>query len=685
MRVRVGIDTGGTFTDVVVLRDDSSAPVVLKVPSTPAHPADAFIAALSTVSQRLEQDGHRVGLLLHGTTLCTNAVLEGKTAEAIGLIVTEGFRDILEIGRQTVPGGLGKVLLWVKPPRIVPSWLVREVRERMDVNGECLTPLDVSQVRQIVADYRRLGVSSIGISLLHSYANPAHELMVMDVFRQEYPESWVSAGSQIHPEFREYERTLLCLLNASLMPVLSGYLQSIDVAVGEVTVTAPFFLMQSNGGVGSVKVLRERPVLTVLSGPAAGVLAAAFTGRSAGYTNIISFDVGGTSTDIGLIEGGRPRVITHGQIGHYPTTLPMVDVTSIGAGGGSVAWVGPGPSLRVGPRSAGADPGPVCYGKGGLAPTLTDANLVLGRLPLQLAGGAVVLSLDRAWAALEGIGKEFGLSTLQAAQGVVDIAVENMANGIRQVSVRRGFDPRDYALVAFGGAGGLHAAEVAKLLGIPIALIPPHPGVHSALGLLVSELRHEFVCTARRRLHESELVDVTKMFTELEQGAQAKVAGFAEAADWTFERGADLRYRGQGYELTVSVPGGLLERAELNTLLDGFHRRHQQIYGFSLPGEEVELVNLRLTAFAPLQSLPVIEIKEEGTDASAAQIGSRPLFLIEQGGFVDAPVYERARLEARNVIQGPAMVEQVDTSIYIPTGVRGVVDRHGHLVLEMPD
>ena len=476
MSLRIAIDTGGTFTDVIAIDEATGAQVAVKTPSTPDDPSRGLLNGIREVTG---DDHAALGQVLHGTTTATNAVLQHRF-EGLGLLVTSGFRHVIEIARQSVPDGYGNSFFWVKPPRLVPLHLVREVKERLRYDGTVLEPLDEASVIEAVEDLVDLGVTRIAVCLLHAYANPAHEQRVGAIVVEHFPSAFVSLSSVVLPEYREYERAMTTLIDVMVKPYCQTYLnrarEQIQLRAGETS----FLIMQSNGGIVSSKAAGEKPVTMLLSGPAGGVLGATHIASLAGYRDILTLDVGGTSTDVSLVRDLTPQLSTHTMVESYPVKTPMLDVVAVGAGGGSLAWIDPYGALKVGPQSGGADPGPICYARGGTEPTVTDAGVVLGRLPEAFIGGGLTLDIGSARSAFEALGQQLGLTAEDAAAGVLEIAASNQVQGIRTVTTTRGLDPGDYAMIAFGGAGGLFAADVADFLGIRVAVSPPNPGNLSA-------------------------------------------------------------------------------------------------------------------------------------------------------------------------------------------------------------
>jgi len=669
---RVGVDVGGTFTDVVTVRDSELS--VRKVPSTPTDPADGVINGLEAGIP----DPSGVTFLGHGTTVATNAVLEGTWAEA-ALVTTEGFRDVLEIGRQTRPSLYD--LTAEKPPPIVPRNRRYAVPGRLDERGEVLEPLDEEAVRTVAAEIDESPVETVAVCLLFAFENDAHERRVAEILDAETDCS-VSRSSAVHPEIREYERSLAVALNAALVPVMGTYLHGLRSRVQDLGVETRLAVMQSNGGTVAADRAAEEPVRTLLSGPAAGVRGAAHVARAAGFDDALTMDMGGTSCDVSLIRDGEPAVSKEVAVGDYPVRVPMVDVHTIGAGGGSIAWVDAGGALRVGPRSAGADPGPICYGRGGEAPTVTDAQYLLGRLaPARFAEGALDVDRSAVEAGLrEHVADPLGTDVEAAARGIVDVANAAMERALRVVSVERGQDPRSLALVAFGGAGPLHAGTIAAGLEIPEVLIPRAAGVLSALGLLVGDVLEDVGATQVRPWDAIEPTEIEARFTAFEAEGEDRLAdqGVPEA-DRRFERSLDVRYAGQAYELTVPVPDQV-DRTALEVVAERFHARHEARFGHANPGAPLELVGLRVRARGVVEP-PELRATAGATSIDAARRPSRRVGWAD--GFAETPVFDRDRLPVGEPIDGPAVVEGSETTVLVPPGTDGQVDEHGTIVLEV--
>jgi N-methylhydantoinase A len=676
---RVAIDTGGTFTDIVAIEDGSGATVATKTPSTPEDPSAGFMAGVRKVAALGGFGLGDISTVVHGTTTATNAVLQGRFGR-LGLVVTRGFRHVLEIARQSVPDGYGNSYFWVKPERIVSLERVVEVGGRLDHHGTELAALDDGDVAKAAATFRRWGVDCIGVCLLHSYANAEHERRVGEQLRALMPEAFVSLSCEVLPEYREYERAMTTIIDALVKPYTRDYLVEAERRLEGGAGRTPFLIMQSNGGVVTARRAAERPVTTLLSGPAAGVLAAVHIGERAGYRNILTFDAGGTSTDVSLVEDLRPQFTTESRIGRFPVKTPMVDIVAVGAGGGSIAWIGPQEMLKVGPRSAGADPGPICYGRGGTEPTVTDANLVLGRIPAHLLGGEVTLDVDAARAGVAGVAEPLGLSVEEAAAGIIEIAVWNQTHGIRQVSVERGRDPSDYCLLAFGGSGGMVAAEVAELLGIETVLVPERPGNASAFGLQVSDIKRDYVRTLVRSESQADPAEIEAVYAELERRGRndLRAEGVAEA-NVALQRGLDARYVGEGHEIQVLVEGGPIDADGLRTLCERFHEVHDRTFGYAYRGEqEVEIVNLRVEAVGGVSSPVMVAGASEARDATPPSV--RPVWF--EGGFVECPIRPRDALPPGTRFAGPTVVEEFGATTVVRPGWRVSVDPHRNLVLE---
>jgi len=676
--VVIGIDTGGTFTDITLLDPRSGRVSNAKVPSTPSDPSRAFGEGLAAILHGCGLTGADVARVLHGTTVATNLILEGKGANA-ALITTAGFKYVLEIGRQDVPRR-SSLFAWVKPKRPVSPAHIYEAGGRIGPDGAELEPLNEEDVRAAARAACEAGIAAIAIVFLHSYANPGHERRAAAIVAEEHPDALVSLSSDVLPVFREYERSMTTVLNVTVMPVVSAYVERLDRRIAERGIVAPLLLMKSSGGVTSARAARTAPVETALSGPAAGAVGAAFVGASAGLKNLIGMDIGGTSADVGLIHDGRPGLTMNGQVAGWPVGLPMVDLVTIGAGGGSIARVSATGALTVGPRSAGAEPGPACYGRGGEEPTVTDAHLVLGHLPPSLLGGSFVLDPDAARRAVRArVAEPLGMSVDAAARGILSIVDNHMVGAVRLVSVERGHDPRDFALLPFGGAGPLHGGSLARLLGMRTVLVPPGPGVLSALGLLVSNLKAEFARTALQRAGAIDLGLVARVFAELEAEALAWFAAerVPEAAR-RIRRQASLRYRHQGFELFVPWSAPEATEAAMDETIRNFHRLHERLYTFAQEDTPVEIVTLGVAAEGVFPPPKLQELAPCGPPADA--ISAHQTMRLESGS-VRCPVYDRTLLGAGARIDGPAIVTQLDSTTLLLPGQTAEMDRFGSLLV----
>ena len=694
MRWRIAVDIGGTFTDIVALEETTGELQLAKVRSTPDEPATGFLTGIEQITQQSPIAAADISAVFHGTTVATNAILERKYAE-LGLIITKGYREALECARQTVPGEFGDITWWIKPPRVVPLEFVREVSARMDVQGEVLQAVEVEEVRRLAQEFKALNIRAIAVSLIHSYRNPAHEEEIRRIIHEEYPDCFISISSDILREYREYERTNTTCLNTALMPLLSAYHEKIERALHQQQIHAPFYIMRSSGGLAQAQEISRLPIAAALSGPAAGVIAATHFGSLGESQDVITFDMGGTSADICLVEQGTPRMLTEGKVDIYDLKTPMIDLHTVGAGGGSIAWLAGGRSLKVGPDSAGASPGPACYDRGGSQPTVTDANMVLGRISPSLAGGKIQLDRDKAVAAVSEIASTLGLDTTSAAEGILRIAIENIAAGIRTVSVKRGRDPRTYALVAFGGAGPLHACYLADWLGMQRVIIPPNPGVTSAYGLLLTDVRIDLVHTDVQREDRLNLEQIGQELHELEQRVASRLGeeGVSSTQNERIEitRFVDMRYAGQAYEIRVPLTktnhsDQASLAAAVRSAIGSFHASHNELYGYAYEGTElVELVNVGVTGLG-LLSRPHIPTGQAGDSNPRAALKEHTAVYFPQSKQTqDCPVYSRAGLQTGHEIVGPAIIEQYDTTTVVEPGWHGHVDGWGSLVLKKAD
>jgi N-methylhydantoinase A len=684
-RVRIGIDTGGTFTDVVAVDEETGQTTTTKTPSTPTDPAEGFLNGVRKVLDMMDLDGSAITAVSHGTTVATNQLLEGKL-DRIGFITTEGYESVLEIARQSVPDGYGNSYFWVKPPRIVPADLVKTVAGRLDHTGTEVRPFDADGAREAARFFKDAGITTIGVCFLHAYANDAHEQQMLEVIRAEHPGAVVSISSQVLREYREYERSVTTLVDAAVKPKVAAYVTNIRTRLDEIAPGVPFYVMKSNGGVLSAGEVVHQPITTMLSGPAAGALGAALIAGTAGFDRVLTCDGGGTSTDVTVVIDGEPALTTEGSVGEYPSKIPMIDVVTVGAGGGSIAWLSPEGTLKVGPKSAGADPGPMCYPNGGDQPTVTDAHVTLGRIPPHLLGGEIPLSVDAARTGLEDLGAKLDLSLERVATGILEISAWNQANALRQVTVAKGLDVRDFTLTTFGGSGSLLACRLMDILNLPRTLVPPNPGNVSAFGLLTVDVRNDYVQTVVSKHADVDVRALGSVYGELEGRAQSALdsEGFARD-EQRMQRTADLRYVGQAFEVRVpvSIPedGAELGEQDAEDVAQAFHAAHRQLYGYDFatdPRQAVEWVNLRVSGIGPIRRPDLVKLapKDGGTDRAVT--GSRRVFFDD---WIETRTYNRPDLGPGDVITGPAIIEEFGSTVPVHPGFVVTVDAYGNLLL----
>ncbi len=684
----IAVDIGGTFTDITLADRASGRLWQVKTPTTPGDQSQAFAAGIQRILKEAGIAAADIAGVFHGTTVATNAILERKGA-TVGLLTTEGCRYVLHIGRHDVAKNANSYF-WIRPPRLVPPRRIHEVIGRTSPEGNEEKPLDEAACRAAISRLGEQGIESLAICLLHAYANGTHEQRVRQLVEEVLPGMPCSISSEVLPIFREYERTTATVINAYVMPKVAGYHQRLEARLLEMELKAPLRIMKSNGGMYSAQAAARQPIHTALSGPAAAAVGAILVGQAAGYPNVISIDVGGTSADICLSRDNRPAISSAGEIAGLPLNVPMVDVNTIGAGGGSIARV-MGRSLQVGPESAGAEPGPACYARGGMEATVTDANLVLGRSPDSL-GGEVALRIELAEEAIsDHVAKPLGLSLHEAADGIIELLNNNMAAAIRSVSVERGHDPREFALVAGGGGGALHAGRLAELLGIPRVIVPASAGLLSTLGLLATDLKSDFFQTIIQRSGQFDLQRLNATLTELETRAQAwfRDEGVAEA-DARFVRTASLRYINQAYEIAVTLPeraasqgGALLTAADLEALQQTFHREHEQLYSWSSPSLPVELVNLGVSAYGRLAKIR-LSPRATAAESQLAARTSRAVYFGHSHGLLDTPIYDFDTLAPGHRLTGPAVIEQRFSTVLVLPGHVASMDIYGNIIMEVP-
>jgi N-methylhydantoinase A len=678
---RIGVDSGGTFTDICLV-DAAGTIRVWKVPSTPDDPSRAIaggvVEGLAQCAGAAPKDVVYFG---HGTTVATNALIQHRGVST-GLITNDGFRDLLEIGRQRRPHLYD--LQCDKPPLLVSRDLRMEVPGRLRHDGRIETPLDEEAVRRAARKLKQAQVRAVAVTFLYSYVDPRHEARVRQILGEEFPAAFVTCSHEVAPEFREFERLSTTVVNAYLGPVMAGYIERLGPRLDEVGLSGPRHITQSNGGVMSFATARDQAVRTVLSGPATGLVGAMKLGGLSGLTNIITFDMGGTSTDVSLIENGRPRLASEMEVHGYPLKTPTLDVHTVGAGGGSIAYLDAGGHLKVGPRSAGAAPGPACYGLGNTEPTVTDAHVVLQILnPRYLLGGRMPIDQAKAKQSVAGLADRLGLDVNAAAQGIISVVTANMARAIRLISVQRGHDPREYTLVAFGGAGPLHSARLARELEIPRVLVPRHSGILCALGLLTTDLKTNFAQTRLMPVSSETLDAMEGIFAELDGRAASWFASERIAdGDRRMQRTIDMRYQGQNYELSVPLPDGASGDTLLAALQRGFEQAHNQMYGYLTPEEPIQAVTFRVEATGLVRQAEIRAQPPAGEAADRAIVATRDIWLEEAGDFVSCPVYDREQLGNGHRIAGPAIIEQMDATTLILPGQRATVDPYLNLLVE---
>jgi N-methylhydantoinase A len=680
--LEIAVDIGGTFTDIVCLQDQQRL-CLAKVPTTPHDLVQGVQQGVARVLALAGQPATAVERFIHSTTIATNAILEQKGA-ITSVLMTAGFEDVLEIGRQKRSQMYDLFLDPETPSFLAPRRQRVGIRERLDAEGNVLQPLDEPQVVQVVATLQQLyGVQSVAICYLFSFINPAHELRTRELIVQNFPGLTVSLSSEIDPVFREYERVCVTAFDAYVRPTVAVYMQRLAEALSAMGIRATLQVMQSRGGLTSVQTATERPVTMLLSGPAAGVIGGRFAGEQSHLRDLITLDIGGTSCDVALVREGKPLLSREGRIARYPLRVPMVDVSTVGAGGGSLAWVDRSGGLHVGPQSAGADPGPACYGRGGTVPTVTDASVVLGYLnPYYFAGGDLTLQVDKAYQVVRDMAVRLHMTPEALAAGLHHILNAGMADEIRLVSVRRGYDPRQFALVPLGGAGPVHGGRLAAMLSIPTTVVPAAPGVLSAFGLLVADIEHDQSRTFAVKADEADVERIVQVLAELDLLGQEKMQrDYIPPECVHVNHTADLRYVGQSYELEVPLPE-ILDATCGAQAVAAFHAAHQQVYGHHRPTHAVEFVNLRSVHSAPLPR-PQLTVPAPSGSLEAACKGRRPAYFDEYQAYRDTPIYQRDLLPLGAQFDGPAIVEQPDTTTVVYPGFTCRVDDAGNLLLTL--
>lgn len=684
----LAVDIGGTFTDIILARHGATL-YRTKVLSTFGELLSGIEAGLREILVENDIPAEEIAKVVHASTVATNTILEQRGA-VTGLLTTEGFRDVLEIGRLRRPSLYD--VFWEKPPPLVQRRMRREVHERVDASGTVIQAMDADEVAAELAVLRAKGVESVAVCLLHSYANHAHELLVGQVARERYPELRVSLSHEVLPELREYERTSTTVVNAYVLPAVERYLERFEAVLEDLGVTAPLFVMQSSGGIVPAPLARRRPVSIVESGPAAGALATGYVAKQTGLANVIAFDMGGTTAKACVVQDGEPEMTFEYEVGAgtnaaspllrgggYALRGPTISIAEVGSGGGSIAWVDEGGALQVGPKSAGASPGPACYGRGGTMPTVTDANVALGYMdPVSIAGGRLPIDLQRARDAIDTeLRRPLGLTTEDAALGIHMIANENMARAVRAVTTERGRDPRDFALVAFGGSGPVHAAGLARSVGIRTVIVPIVAGLFSAMGLLFSDIRNDFVASVMTDLDRVDPASLRASFDELETRARRELGELLDPADVDIRYLVDARYAGQSFELSVEI--GSLDRDVAVTIRRLFETEYERLYGRPGTGA-VELVNIRIAVISRSKQVSYSALGSDDP-RSAATAGVRRVFFGDGVGFVDAAVLDGRQALAGAGVDGPAVIEELDTTIVIPPGCRANLDDASNVVI----
>ncbi len=680
MAYRIGIDVGGTFTDFTLLREEDGTVSFHKVASTPRDPSQAIGQGIAELLGMHSIVASEVGHLGHGTTVATNLVIERRGA-VTGMLTTRGFRDVIEIGRQVRPHLFDYGV--TKPPPLAAREHRIEIGERMSSHGDVLDALDEREVEAAAMKLSRAGIQSVAVCFLHSYRNPLHEQAARRVVERLMPDAYVSVSSEVLPEFREYERWSTTLLNAAVGPRMETYLESFLTRVKHLGIAVEPFTIHSNGGLMSMRAVRAFPVRPCLSGPAAGVVGAAEIGRVAGFANLVTFDVGGTSTDVSLVYRGKPLFSSSRLVADYPLKTPMIDIHVIGAGGGSIAWMDDAGALKVGPKSAGADPGPAAYARGGAEPTITDAQISLHRLnPVALLDGRLKVDESAARSVItDRVARPLGLALEAAAEGVIRIANANMGRAIRSVSTERGYDLAQFALFAYGGAGPLHAIDVAAECGIGTVIVPLEPGTLCARGMLLTDISFDFVRSEIAEVTAASWLHVCKLFADMETEARAWLERErVPQPEQSFRYHIDARYQGQNFEVIVAMPRVAADG--MAGFLHEFAATHQREYGYDVPGRAVEIANCRLQAVGSVAKAPLREIGATGSLA-AAVTGRRKIYFGAGCGWLDAQVYARSKLPAGISLDGPAVIEEMSSTVLLAPGQSAAVDRIGNLVINV--
>ncbi len=681
MTYRLGVDVGGTFTDLLLFDETSGKFWRHKTPSTPHDSSEGILNGVKAITAEAGVSASDISYFLHGTTVATNAVLEGKGAK-VGLVTTEGYRDIMQIARSFVPGGLAAWIVWPKPTPLAHLEDTVDVPGRMGADGKEVRPLDEDAVRAALRKLKANAIEALTVSLINAYVNGAHEKRIGEIAAEELPGIPVSLSHEVLPEMQEYERTLSTVANAAVRPVVSKYVSNLRTKLEEQGLEGRLSLLRSDGGLMSSQKAEEHPVNILMSGPAGGVTGALWVAKNAGFSNILTLDVGGTSTDVALIEGLEARRVRTTDVGHLSVRASALNVKTVGAGGGSIAHVPElTKALRVGPESAGAVPGPVAYGKGGTLPTVTDANVVLGYLPENLLGGSFKLDREGAKKAVQTVADALGVGLMEAARGIIDIVNENMFGALRMISVQQGYDPRDFALMGFGGAGPLHVNAVARLMGSWPAISPVSPGVLCALGDATTRMRTETARSFSRLAKDTTIADLEAVLDEMAAQTRGELLADGVPKDQiTTQFEVDIRYAGQAFEVPLTIDKKVLEADGIAGILARFDEEHLRLFTFNMDTPH-EIVNLRAVALGQAPDLPAAELPKGDGDPSAAKIRDHTLWI--DGKEQTAVIYDRSRLRQGDVIPGPAIITEMDSTTLVESGCMATVDRVGNILINL--
>ncbi|SFC65346.1 N-methylhydantoinase A [Bacillus sp. OV322] len=684
-----GIDVGGTFTDVIFSDTEKRMTAIHKVPTTLEDPSTGVVQGILELCERQNLNKAEIDHVFHGTTIATNAILEYDGAKT-GMITTEGYRDIIHIGRHQRPQNYSimQEIPWQDRPLVQRRNRIA-VAERMGpTKDQVITPLEENQVREAVTTLREKGVDSIIVNFLFSYINPKHEQRVKEIIKEEYPEAFVTISSDVSPQFREFERFTTASINGFVGPKVKNYIQNLELRLKDSGISAELHIMSSNGGVATPKTVSEKPVTTLLSGPAAGILGGAWAGELTNRQRLITFDVGGTSADIGIItdKGYSESSARDTWIAGYPVMVPMIDIHTIGAGGGSIAHIDEGGAFKVGPRSAGSRPGPACYGHGGLKPTVSDANVVLGRIDEHnFLGGEMKIYTNAAYKVIDELSEQLDLTRERTAEGILKIMNNNMANAIREKTIQKGQDPREFSLVAFGGAGPLHAVDVARILNIPEVIIPVYPGINSATGLLTTDLKYDVIKTEFMMSTDMDFSGMNEDFSGLETQLinQLKEDGVSEQ-QIQIQRSADCRYAGQGYELRIDLPGGKINEETIIEAFNDFHRSHKAEYGHSFTESSIEIVNIRVTGTGYMPKIEKQAI-HQGNNLEDALLKTGDAIFEVEGSLdkVQTKFYQRELIPVGVEFSGPCIVLQKDTTTVIPPNCTAFIEEYGNMIIKV--